>query len=106
MNDFTPAQSTGPVDKQINNLGACIQDDHLQFMVSACSDTSEDGEDKLKEEVVCPMVQPVAINQGNVSLHKLNLLHQKDGYNIIFWVALTKRKWIFWDTVFQTCTLV
>ena len=42
-----PVQSVGPVDYQINDLVACIHDDHLDLMVSACCDASEDGEDQL-----------------------------------------------------------
>ena len=47
-----PVQSTGPVNQQIDHLGACINDHNLDLVVSACSDASEDGEDELKEEGV------------------------------------------------------
>ena len=65
-----PVQSTGPVNQQIDHLGACINDHNLDLVVSACSDASEDGEDELKEEGVGHVVVPVAINQGNVDMFK------------------------------------
>ena len=58
-------------------MGAGIYDDNLDLVVSACSDASEDWEDKLKEEGVCVMVLPFTVDQGNVSLYKLNCLHSQ-----------------------------
>ena len=63
---------TCPIHRPSQPAGRQLGGWHLWRQPWSCGDASEDGKDQLQEEGVGWMVLPAVVDQGNISLYKIN----------------------------------